>query len=142
MCVYIYIYIFIFIHARFFSSSHFFLCISIRIIIIINISFLFKTTYIYMDFSAVVSSLHLRSRSGLSQDSSKGGAVETGCSGVHYIIGCFTIQYYHLPLHPPPTAPPFDEYPLSPGNGSPDRRHQAEAPVSSSTNIGVTKLSY
>ena len=26
-----------------------------------------------------------------SQDSSKGGAVETGCSGLHYIIGCFTI---------------------------------------------------
>ena len=25
------------------------------------------------------------------QDSSKGGAVETGCSGLHYIIGCFTI---------------------------------------------------
>ena len=29
------------------------------------------------------------------QDSSKGGgAVETGCSGLHYIIGCFTIYYY------------------------------------------------
>ena len=25
------------------------------------------------------------------QDSSKGGAVETGCSGLHYIIGCFII---------------------------------------------------
>ena len=25
------------------------------------------------------------------QDSSKGGAVETGCSGLHYIIGCFAI---------------------------------------------------
>ena len=23
------------------------------------------------------------------QDSSKGGAVETGCSGLHHIIGCF-----------------------------------------------------
>ena len=23
--------------------------------------------------------------------SAKGGAVETGCSGLHYIIGCFTI---------------------------------------------------
>ena len=29
---------------------------------------------------------------GLSfQDSSKGGAVDTGCSGLHYIIGSFTI---------------------------------------------------
>ena len=26
-----------------------------------------------------------------SQDSSKGGAVETGCSGLHYIICCFII---------------------------------------------------
>ena len=25
------------------------------------------------------------------QDSSKGGVVETGCSGLHSIIGCFTI---------------------------------------------------
>ena len=25
------------------------------------------------------------------QDSSKGGAVETGCSGLHYIIGCLII---------------------------------------------------
>ena len=25
------------------------------------------------------------------QDSSKGVAVETGCSGLHYITGCFTI---------------------------------------------------
>ena len=25
------------------------------------------------------------------QDSPKGGAVETGCSGSHYITGCFTI---------------------------------------------------
>ena len=26
-----------------------------------------------------------------SQDSSKGGAVETGCSGLHYIVGCVNI---------------------------------------------------
>ena len=25
------------------------------------------------------------------QNSSKGGAVETGCSGLHYILGCFTM---------------------------------------------------
>ena len=24
-------------------------------------------------------------------DSAKGGAVETGCSGLHYIVGCFII---------------------------------------------------
>ena len=50
----------------------------------------------------------------LDQDSSKGGAVETGCSGLHYIIGCFIIYFYPHPLHTPPTAPPFDEYPLDP----------------------------
>ena len=27
----------------------------------------------------------------IGQDSSKGGAVETGCSGLHHIIGCFII---------------------------------------------------
>ena len=46
------------------------------------------------------------------QDSSKGGAVETGCSGLHYIIGCVTIQYYPHPLNPLSTAPPFEEYPV------------------------------
>ena len=40
------------------------------------------------------------------QNSSKGGALETGCSDLHYIISCFTISYYPHPLHPPPTAPP------------------------------------
>ena len=44
--------------------------------------------------------------------SAKGGAVERGCSGLHYIIGCFIIWYYPHPLHLPPTAPPFDEYPM------------------------------
>ena len=46
------------------------------------------------------------------QDSSKGGAVETGCSGLHYIIGCF-VRYNTTPIHrtPPPTACPFDEHP-------------------------------
>ena len=48
-----------------------------------------------------------------SKDSSKGGAVETGCSGLHHIICCFIIEYYPHPLHHPPTAPPFDEYPAS-----------------------------
>ena len=45
------------------------------------------------------------------QDSSKGGAFETGCSGLQYFIGCFIICCYPHPLHPTPTAPPFDEYP-------------------------------
>ena len=40
------------------------------------------------------------------QDSAKGGAVETGCSGLHCIIGCSTIKCYPHPLHPPPIAPP------------------------------------
>ena len=37
----------------------------------------------------------------LNQDSLKGGAVEAGCSGLHYIIDCFTIYNYPHPLHPP-----------------------------------------
>ena len=41
----------------------------------------------------------------------KEDAVETGCCALHYIIGCVAIQYYPHPLHPPPTAPPCDEYP-------------------------------
>ena len=59
-------------------------------------------------FSPTVRSAHAKN-----QDSSKGGTVETGCSGLHYIIviGCFIVQYCLHPLHPPPTAPPFDEYP-------------------------------
>ena len=47
----------------------------------------------------------------ISQDSSKGGAVETGCSDLYGVIYYFTIQYYPNPLHPPPTAPPCNEYP-------------------------------
>ena len=43
------------------------------------------------------------------QDSSKGGAVETGCSGSRYMIGCFIIMINDttpihctpLPMHPP-----------------------------------------
>ena len=45
------------------------------------------------------------------QDSSKEGAVETGCSDLYDVIYDFIIEYYPNPLHPPPTAPPFDEYP-------------------------------
>ena len=41
------------------------------------------------------------------QDSSKGGAVDTVCSGLHYIIGCL----FNIVL-PPSTAPPSDCTPL------------------------------
>ena len=37
--------------------------------------------------------------------------METGCSSLHYIIGCFIIQCYPFPLPPPPTAPHRNEYP-------------------------------
>ena len=45
-------------------------------------------------------------RSHIIQDSSKGGAVETGCSGSHHIIGCLLysttpIHCTPFPLHPP-----------------------------------------
>ena len=42
------------------------------------------------------------------QDSSKAGAVETGCSGLHYIIGCFII----VTILPQSTAPPSHCTPL------------------------------
>ena len=48
----------------------------------------------------------------LSQDSSKGGAVETGCSDLYALMHYFVIWYSPNPLHPPPTAPPCNEYPL------------------------------
>ena len=38
--------------------------------------------------------------------------MEIGCRGSHYIPGCFIIQYYPDPLHPPPTAPPCKEHPV------------------------------
>ena len=39
--------------------------------------------------------------------------METGCSGLHYITYRFIKYYYPHPLHPPPTAPPCNEYPVS-----------------------------
>ena len=38
--------------------------------------------------------------------------METGYSGLHHIICCFIMLYYPHPLNPPPTAHPFDEYPV------------------------------
>ena len=43
---------------------------------------------------------------GIPPDSSKGGAVETGCSDLYGVIN------YPHPLHPPPTAAPCNEYPV------------------------------
>ena len=45
------------------------------------------------------------------QDSSQGGALETGCSELYDVLYCFIMQYYPHPLNPPPTAPPCNEYP-------------------------------
>ena len=60
--------------------------------------------------------------------SSKRGAVETGCSGLHYGTGCLIISYYSHPLHPPPTAPARNEYPET-----------ASPPTSVEINITNTK---
>ena len=49
---------------------------------------------------------------GVCLHSAKGGAVETGCSDFNGVIYYFTISYYPNPLHPPPTAPPCNEYPV------------------------------
>ena len=43
--------------------------------------------------------------------SAKGGAVETGCSALHYTMYCYIVQDNPHPLHPPPTSPPFADYP-------------------------------
>jgi len=46
---------------------------------------------------------------GEPQDSSKGGAVETGCSDLYHATYCLLASYCRHSLHPPPTAPPSDE---------------------------------
>ena len=63
------------------------------IIIVIVIILIIIYIYIYMP-------LH----------SATGGAVETGCSALHDVMGCSTTYDFPHPLCPPPTAPPFDEY--------------------------------
>ena len=45
--------------------------------------------------------------------SAKGGTVETGCSGLHDIIGCYYIMLSPIHCTPPPTAPLCNEYPDS-----------------------------
>ena len=93
--------------------------------------------------------LRLGARAGL-QDSAKGGAVETGCCGLHYIIGCFTIYYYPHLLHPPPIAPPCNECPGLPGRGggsaqaprarSPRPRRDAPVPLPGRRCLFVLRL--
>ena len=83
--VYIYIYI------------HIYVCITIIIFMYITIVSVFVTYSSTIIVRHKYEALH----------SAKGGAAETGCSGLHSIIGCFTIQHYPHPLHPPPTATPL-----------------------------------
>ena len=110
---YIYIYIYIYIYVYVYLYVYVYVCVYIYI-------------YIYM-FSAGVrrpafagGERAVRGRADrwaapacVSQDSSKGGAMETRCSGLHELShGLF----YHMilnphPPHPPPTAPPCNEYP-------------------------------
>ena len=47
-------------------------------------------------------------------NSAKVGAVETGCRDLYDVIYYLIIQNYPHPLHPPPTAPPCNEYPFDP----------------------------
>ena len=61
-CIYIYIYIYTYIHI-----------------------YIYIYTYIDLRFTRASELACTR------RDSSKGGAAETGCSGLHYIIGSFTI---------------------------------------------------
>ena len=86
MC-YMYIYIYI----------HIYVCITIIIFMYITIVSVFVTYSSTIIVRHKYEALH----------SAKGGAAETGCSGLHSIIGCFTIQHYPHPLHPPPTATPL-----------------------------------
>ena len=62
------------------------------------------------------------------QDSSKGGAVETGCSDLYDVIYWLIICYPH-PLHPPPTAPPCNEYPCWSTRRGRCKRHDSRAPA-------------
>ena len=56
--------------------------------------------------------------------------METGCSDLHGVIHDFTVQYHPNPLHPPPTAPPFDEYPESASAGQASSARRSCAPWS------------
>ena len=84
-----------------------------------GIFFLFKHRFLADTGSAAVAAvggLDAGDRAAISQDSSKGGAVETGCSDVYDVIYKFILYYYPNPLHPAPTAPPCNEYPIRSGN--------------------------
>ena len=56
------------------------------------------------------------------QDAFKGVQWEQGVVN-HCILGCFIMQYYPHPLHPPLAAPPFDEYPGPDDHGVPRTEH-------------------
>ena len=112
--MYVYIYIYIYIH----MYTSLYMCIYIYIYIYYFYDFtalvveqfhLPQNTRTFIDF--MLPSAYFLKLSPFALHSAKGGTVETGCSGLQAMIGCFTISYYPNPLHPPPTAPPFDEYP-------------------------------
>ena len=75
VCMYIYIYIYTYIYIYIYIYIHVYTYIYIYI-------------YVYIYVAWLLLQRHRREE-GAGQDSSKGGAVETGCSGLHYIIGCF-----------------------------------------------------
>ena len=58
----------------------------------------------------------------------KGGAVETGCSGFHYIISSFAIHYYTHPLYPPSDCTPLCRISICRGHAHP-RDGGGPAPV-------------
>ena len=91
ICVYIYTYVYIYIYI--YTTIHVMLCIIRRA----------------QDPGDQLRG-HARPRHHGHLHSAKGGAVETGCNGLHNMRGCFIILYYPHPLHPLPTAPPCNEY--------------------------------
>ena len=86
LCVYIYIYIYVYMYIythRYTYTHYLYVCIYVYIYIYIYIYILLPQACASRGLAASVA------RAAGRQDSSKGGAVETGCGGFHHTIGCF-----------------------------------------------------
>ena len=89
--IYIYIYTYIYIYIRYYII-HVCVCMHIHIHHIITV-YHSRSYHLCRRAQRIPGSPRESLGPGPSVDlhSAKGGAVETGCSGLHYIIGCFTI---------------------------------------------------
>ena len=96
----IYIFTYIYMYTLYTYTISLSVCLSLSLSISLSL-YIYIYIYIYI-YGAEGCERRVVSRAGLAsiasiwktadtQDSSKGGAVETGCSDLHYIIGCFII---------------------------------------------------